>query len=140
MADNKNENPAPPLPEPTLVSQPMWKAANEGKLFLQFDPISGKPQFWPRPVNVQNGKADYEWREVSGKGTLYAWTLVQVPAPGFDDRVPYVLGSVDLAEGGRVVAQMVNAEVEQLTPGLAVRVVWERRSEEINIYSFEPDQ
>jgi uncharacterized OB-fold protein len=138
MADEK-PNPSPPIPSPSLVSQPMWDAAKKGKLALQVDPGSGKAQFWPRPVNVQTGKADYEWREVSGKGTLSTWSKVHVPAPGFADRVPYILGSVDLAEGGRVVAQLVNVEDEALTPGMAVKVSWEKRSEDISVYQFEPD-
>ncbi|MBK20011.1 MAG: DNA-binding protein [Rhodospirillaceae bacterium] len=138
MADEK-PNPPPPVPEPTPVSQPMWDAAKEGKLALQCDPASGKAQFWPRPVNLQTGKSDYEWREVSGKGTLYAWTKVHVPAAGFADRAPYILGSVDLAEGGRIVGQLVNVEEEALSPGMAVRVCWENRSDEIKVYQFEPD-
>ncbi|NKB21472.1 MAG: DNA-binding protein [Alphaproteobacteria bacterium] len=138
MADEK-QNPPPPVPTPTPVSQPMWDAAKDGKLALQFDPASGKAQFWPRPVNVQTGKADYEWREVSGKGTLSAWTKVHIPAFGFADRVPYILGAVDLAEGGRVVAQLVNVEEDALTPGMAVKVSWEERSDDIHVYQFEPD-
>ena len=90
-------------------------------------------------MNLQTGKSDYKWREVSGKGTIYAWTKVHVPAFGFADRVPYILGSIDLKEGGRVVAQLVNVEEEALKQGLAVRVCWERRSDEINVYQFEPD-
>ena len=138
MSDDK-QNPLPPDPMPTQVSQPKWDAANQNKLFLQFDPETNKPQYWPRPVNLQTGKSDYEWREVSGKGTIYAWTKVHVPAFGFADRVPYILGSIDLKEGGRVVAQLVKVDEEALKPGMAVRVCWERRSDEINVYQFEPD-
>ena len=137
MADEK-QNPSPVIPTPTAVSQKMWDAANEGKLVLQVDPASGKAQFWPRPVNVQTGMADYEWRQVTGKGTLSAWTKVHVPALGFADRLPYILGAVDLIEGGRVVAQLVNIEDVVLVPGMDVKVSWEKRSDEISIYRFEP--
>ena len=138
MTDEK-QNPPPPIPSPTPVSQPMWDAAKEGKLLLQVDPASNKVQFWPRPVNVQTGKSDYEWREVSGKGVLSAWTKVHVPAFGFADRVPYILGSGDLVEGCRIVAQLVNVNDEVLVPGMAVKVTWEKRSDEISVYQFEPD-
>ena len=43
MADDK-KNPLPPVPVPTQVSQPMWDAANQNKLSLQFDPETNKPQ------------------------------------------------------------------------------------------------
>ncbi len=139
MADAKKGTPPRPVPTPSLVSQPFWDAANEGRLVLQFDPETGKPQFWPRPVAVQSGRRDPEWREVSGKGTLYGWTRVHIPARGFQDLAPYVLASVELDEGARITARLVNVDAAELTPGMKVRIAWERLSDEINSYVFEPD-
>jgi len=140
MADDKKPAPPRPIPTPSLVSQPFWEAANEGRLVLQFDPETGKPQFWPRPVAVQSGRRDMEWREVSGKGRLHGWTRVHVPARGFQELAPYVLASVELDEGARIVGRLVNADADALKPGMAVRVAWERLSDEINGYVFEPDE
>tara|TARA_A100001037_G_scaffold53484_1_gene45572 strand:+ start:1506 stop:1925 length:420 start_codon:yes stop_codon:yes gene_type:complete len=138
MAEEK-PNSLPPVPSATPVSKPMWEAANKDKLMLQFDAETNRAQFWPRPVNLQTGKANYEWREVSGKGNIYAWTKVHVPAFGFADRIPYILGAIDLKEGGRIVAPLVNIDNVVLEPGMAVKVCWERRSDDINVYQFEPD-
>ncbi|MEE8332594.1 MAG: OB-fold domain-containing protein [Alphaproteobacteria bacterium] len=138
MADDRKETPPRPLPTPSLVSQPFWDAANEGRLVLQFDPETGKPQFWPRPVAIQSGRSDLEWREVSGKGRLHGWTRVHVPARGFQDLAPYVLASVELDEGARIIGRLVNVEDDEITPGMDVRVAWERLSDEINFFVFEP--
>jgi uncharacterized protein len=81
-----------------------------------------------------------DWREVSGKGTLYAWTHVHVPVRGFENEVPYLVASVDLKEGARITARLVNAEAKDLSPGMKVRVAWERLSDDINMYVFEPDR
>ena len=137
MADDRKETPPRPLPTPSLVSQPFWDAANEGKLALQFDPETGKPQFWPRPIAIQSGRSSLEWREVSGKGRLHGWTRVHVPARGFQDLLPYVLASVELDEGARIIGRLVNVEVADLSPGMEVRVAWERLSDEINFFVFE---
>ncbi len=139
MADTKIDTPPRPIPTPSLVSQPFWDAANEGKLMLQFDPETGQPQFWPRPVAIQSGRTDLEWREVSGRGKLYGWTRVHVPARGFQELAPYVLASVELEEGARITARLINADDVELSQGMAVRVAWERLSDEITSYVFEPD-
>lgn len=139
MADDKKPAPPRPIPAPSRVSRPFWDAANEGRLVLQFDPETGEPQFWPRPVAVQSGRRDMEWREVSGKGRLHGWTRVHVPARGFQGLVPYLLASVELDEGARIVGRLVNADADALKPGMAVRIAWERLSDEINAYIFEPD-
>ena len=114
-------------------------AANKKQLVLQFDQETGKTQFWPRPVNVDSGRREMDWREISGKGTLYAWTRVHVPVRGFEAEVPYFVAAVDLEEGARIAARLVNATVADLAPGMKVRVAWERLSDDLNIYVFEPD-
>ena len=139
MADDKKSTLPRPVPTPTPLTQPFWDAAHKKKLVLQFDQETGSTQFWPRPVSVDSGRRAMDWREVSGKGTLYAWTRVHVPMRGFEDDVPYLVASVDLVEGTRITARLVNATVEDLAPGMKVRVAWERLSDDVNMYVFEPD-
>lgn len=139
MADQKQEKHPRPVPAPTPLTQPFWEAARQRKLALQFDRRTGKPQFWPRPVSVHSGRREMEWREVSGKGTLYSWTVVHVPVRGLEDLAPYIVAAVDLDEGARIVARLVNAAPEDLSAGMKVRVAWEPLSDTINMYVFEPD-
>ena len=57
--------------------------------------------------------------ELSGEGTLYSWTEIKIG----DE--PLVLGVVELAEGiGRMVSK-INAEPEDLTMGMALRIAYE---------------
>lgn len=138
-ADKKSEHPRP-VPTPTPLTQPFWDAASKKQLVLQFDQETGKPQFWPRPVSVNSGGREMAWRQVSGKGQLYAWTRVHVPVRGFEGEAPYLVAAVDLDEGARITARLVNATVADLAPGMKVRVAWERLSDDINMYVFEPDR
>lgn len=60
-----------------------------------------------------------DWVELSGEGTLYSWTEIKIG----DE--PLVLGVVELAEGiGRMVSK-INAEPEDLTIGMALRIAYE---------------
>lgn len=138
MATQTEQKPPRAVPRPTQLTQPFWDAAKEGRLLLQFDRGTGKPQFWPRPVSIHSGQADMEWREVSGEGKLYAWTTVHVPLRGMEEFAPYVLAAVDLNEGVRIMARLVNVEADALTPGQAVRIVWEKLNDDISLYVFEP--
>jgi hypothetical protein len=126
------------IPKPTSLTRPFWDAANEGRLVLQYDPEAGKYQFWPRPVSIHTGKANLEWREVSGKGKLYAYTVNDVPARGYEDLAPYVLGCVELDEGVRIMARLVNVTPEEVRPGMRLGVCWERLDDDINLFLFEP--
>ena len=57
-------------------SRPYWEATREKKLLIQYCRASGKYQHYPRPVSIFTGKRrDLEWRQVSGKGELYSYTV-----------------------------------------------------------------
>lgn len=128
------------LPEPDsyVHTAPLWQAAREGRLLLQYCRDTKRFQHYPRPVSAYTGKRNLEWREVSGKGVVYAHTTVRVPMAGREDRVPYVVVLVDLQEGVRLLANLLNCRPEDLRVGMPVRLCWERLSDEINYPNFEP--
>jgi uncharacterized OB-fold protein len=43
---------------------------------------------------------------LSGAGTLWAWTEVTAPPPGYRGEVPYGFGVVELPEGVRVITRL----------------------------------
>ena len=58
--------------------------------------------------------------------------------PPFKDRVPYVAAMVDLAEGPRMTTNVVECPFEQLSVGMALRVVFRPISDEFTIPVFVP--
>ena len=136
MSDTKQR----PLPVPTKTSQPFWDAAKDRRLVVQYDPDTGAYQFYPRPGSVATGKRNLEWREVSGKGSVYSYTDTLVPTAGFEDRVPYLIATIDLDEGVRLLANLVGLTEEEVEIGMRVRVCWEKLSDDITYFAFEPDR
>ena len=130
---------ARPLPVPTSITRPFWDAAKEHRLVIQYDPDTDAYQFYPRAVSVATGKRNLEWREVSGKGSVFSYTVTHVPPPGFEDKAPYTIASIDLDEGVRMLVTMVNVDPEAVKIGMRVRVCWEDLSDEISYFAFEPD-
>lgn len=127
-----------PLPRPTQTTRFFWDAAKEGKLALQFDPVARRYQFWPRAGSVRTGKRNLQWRIVSGKGTVYSFTVTHVPAAGFHDRVPYLVALVELDEKVRIMANLMNVAPDDVKIGMRVRVTFEKLADDISYFAFEP--
>jgi uncharacterized OB-fold protein len=117
----KQENPAP---RRSRLTAPFWDAAAQQRLLLQFDPATGRYQFYPRPLSLFSDGGTLEWRESSGRGILVAFTVVHSPAKGYETDAPYLAGIVRLDEGPRFFARIVNADAASLRAGQRMRVAW----------------
>ncbi len=139
MAETPARKPLPrPLPIPCRTTKPFWEAAWQGQLALQYDPVAERYQFWPRPSSVVTGQQNLEWRVVSGLGRVYSYTITHVPAAGFEGKTPYPVALIELDEGVRMIAKMINVRPEGMTIGMRVKVAFEKLSDEINFFAFEP--
>jgi uncharacterized protein len=138
---NDTSRPGRPLPKPGVYfseTQHFWAKAKEGKLVIQYCKDTGRPQFFPRPVSLATGRRRLEWREASGRGTVYSFTNTFSAWPGHEHRVPYLCALVELEEGVRIVCNLVNVKAEDVRIGMQVKLVWEKLSEDFNYPAFEP--
>jgi uncharacterized protein len=60
--------------------------------------------------------------ELSGSGTLWAWTAVTAAPPGYEGEVPYGLGVVELPEGIRVITRLTESDPASLEFGQAMEL------------------
>jgi uncharacterized OB-fold protein len=63
--------------------------------------------------------------ELSRAGTLWAWTAVTAPPPGYQGEVPFGLGVVELPEGIRVITRLTESDPAALSFGqpMELRIV-----------------
>lgn len=117
-----------PLPVPTPTSSPFWEALEREAVVLQFCPTCDRYVFYPRshcPGCLDEG---LEWREVSGTGRLYTFSVTHQPtAPQFAAEVPQMLAVVELDVGPRLTTTIVGAAPEDLEIGRLVHPVFEHR-------------
>jgi uncharacterized OB-fold protein len=124
-----------PVPIPDPVTQFFWDSAKEGRLAVQGFAGSDILQHPPRPVpEVPGGPGVCRRRsvQVSGRGTLFAFTILHQPFhPGFVDAVPMIIGLTELddAPGVRILTNIVEADPAELRCGLPMEVVFEQRDE-----------
>ncbi len=66
----------------------------------------------------------FEFRELSGRGVVATFTRITAAPAGFETRVPFTIGVVDLEEGGRLLAWFGATIPERdVAIGLPVQVV-----------------
>lgn len=126
-----------PLPVPTDLTRPFWESAAAGRLVIQHCNRCGKPQFFPRIYCISCMASDVTWRECSGFGTVYTFTINRRGAnPFMQERVPYVVAMIDLDEGVRLMSNIIDSPIEQVAIGSRVRVVFDKASETLALPQF----
>ena len=112
---------ARPVPEPTPVSQPYWDALREHRIRIQYSPSSDAYVFYPRTLAPGTLADDLEWRDISGAGTLYTFTVAERPtAPPWTDAVPQLLAVVEWDEGPRLSTELVDVDPADIRIGMRV--------------------
>lgn len=77
------------------------------------------------------------WQPIGGEGTVVSFIVVR-SAPGAARPMPYCVVHVELDEGVRFTANLVNADPATARVGMRVRAVVERRDGAGPLLQFEP--
>ena len=79
--------------------------------------------FPPRPVCLECGAEDIEPHRLSGRGTVYSYTVLYQGPESFDGGVPYAVALIDLDEGPRITAMLTDIDPEEVDFGMPVEMV-----------------
>ncbi|MFE9565657.1 Zn-ribbon domain-containing OB-fold protein [Streptomyces sp. NPDC006487] len=129
------------LPEIDEFTRPYWDAAAEGRLLLRRCGECGKAHHYPREFcpACWAGEDRVTWETASGLATLYTWSVIhRNDLPPFGERVPYVAAVVDLAEGPRMMTEVVGAEGAELRVGMDLVVTFREAAEGVWVAVFRP--
>ncbi len=114
------------LPPESPAGASFWAATREGRLVLQWCGRCERPIHFPREACPACLGTDLEFRPVSGRGTVYAATILPKEGNGgMAGRTPYVVALVDLAEGVRMLTNVIADDPETVAVGDTVSVAWE---------------
>lgn len=130
----------PPLPTPIDRTQPFWDGLREGRVRIQYSPSSDQWVFYPRSHAPLTLADDLEWRDITGEGTLYTYTIARRPtAPDFAGQEPQIIAVVELDEGPRLTSTLVNVEETAIEVGMRVRPVFDHLADtETTLLRYEP--
>lgn len=113
------------LPEADAFTRPYWAAAADGRLLIRRCRAAGcgAAHHYPREFCPRCWSEDVVWEAASGRATLYTWSVVhRNDLPPFGGRVPYTAAVVDLAEGPRMMTEVVDCPEAELRIGMELRV------------------
>tara|TARA_B100000029_G_C17396927_1_gene895560 strand:- start:417 stop:833 length:417 start_codon:yes stop_codon:yes gene_type:complete len=128
-----------PIPEITLLTEPFWEGLRSKELRMQACSQCSVLRFIPKEVCPDCSSVDYVWQQVSGLGMVYSYTTIHGGVgPAFRDDLPFVTVIVELDEGPRVMSHLINCLPDAVEIGMRVSVVFERATEELTLYKFEP--
>lgn len=107
-----------------VALEPYWQAARAGRLLLKLCRACGKSHYYPRPLCPFCMSSDTEWREASGQGSIYSWSVERRATP------PYAIAFVALAEGPTLLTNIVDCNLDALAIGQQVTLAFETRDEQ----------
>ena len=110
-----------PLPQPDDVTRPFWEACTRRTLCFQQCPACGHRWLPASAVCPRCWAAHTEWIPARGGGTVFSFAVYhRAYHPAFTPLLPYVVGVIELAEGPRLVSNIVGAAPQDIRVGMPV--------------------
>jgi uncharacterized OB-fold protein/acyl dehydratase len=126
-----------PRPGTTLDNLFFFEGAQERRLLIQRCTACQALRHPPQPRCDRCGAYDWDTVEASGRGTVYSFVVNHHPqVPAFDYPLP--IGLIELEEGTRLVAQIVDCPLEAIAVGMAVEVTWLDDDPDLVLPAFRP--
>ena len=121
-----------PAPMPSDVTQFYWDAAKDHRLVIQRCDDCMRYIHPPLALCCNCQSSSLAPAEVSGKGSIYTFTVInRMFHPGWAEEIPYVVALIDLVEQDdvRLVANIVDSDIDGLEIGMPVEVTFEDRGD-----------
>lgn len=103
----------------------LQKFEERGLLHLQFCLECKRYIFYPRSLCPHCWGANLEWRALSGKGRVFTYTIVNISALAeFNEKTPYIFAVIELDEGIKIPANIIDCLPEQIVVGMPVETTF----------------
>ncbi|MEU8520383.1 bifunctional MaoC family dehydratase N-terminal/OB-fold nucleic acid binding domain-containing protein [Streptomyces sp. NBC_01216] len=112
-----------------------WEGVSRRRLLIQRCEDCATPRFPWLPGCNACGSQEWDTVEAGGSGTVFSYVVMHHPPfPAFDP--PYAVGLIELAEGVRMVANVVGVPYDKVRIGMPVRLEFLRVDEELELPVF----
>jgi uncharacterized OB-fold protein len=133
--------PAKPIPQPDDASRPFFEGAQRGELMIQRCTACGAYLAPGSRACTECMSEALEWTPASGRATLFTFAIMhQRYHPGFFEELPYNIAVVELAEGPRMMTNIVDCPQtpEALELDMPLLVTFEKVTDDISLPKFRP--
>lgn len=129
--------PAKP-PQPNSETQRFWDATAEGRIELPRCDQCQLLIFYPRAVCPDCQSTDMTWETLSGRGTVYSFSISRTGGGRWKEHAPYVPAYVTLDEGPTMMTNIVDCEPDDVSIGMVVQAVFDDTGEGTALIRFGP--
>ena len=119
-------------PVVTAESKAFFEAARAGKFMVPVCTACGKAHWYPRAICPFCASDQVEWRQGSGKGTIYSFSVMRRV------KEPYAIAHVTLAEGPTMLTNIVDCDFDKLRIGQPVAVAFQDSENGPPVPVFKP--
>jgi uncharacterized OB-fold protein len=109
-----------------------WQSLSEGRFLLRYCASCGRPHWYPRAVCPFCSSADTEWREASGRGIIYSYSIMRRA------KTPYAIAFVTLDEGPTLMTNIVDCDFDSIKIGQKVELAIKKREDGLPLHMFKP--
>ena len=131
-----------PLPDlERKLTQPYWEATKRHELVIQQCDACQHLWFPPSFCCPKCLGEAISWKRVSGRAKIWSWIdMWQMYFRGFADERPYLVAYVELEEGPRLMASLVDIDEERtgLYCDMPLEIVFDDVTPEVTLPRFRP--
>ncbi len=129
-----------PAPAPIVYpeAKPYWDATLRRRLLLPRCDSCHVVIWYPRASCPKCASSSVSWFEASGRGRVYSYTICRRGADEYREAGAFVLAYVELAEGPRVMTNIVECDPEKLSVGAEVEAVFHPAGDKACLLRFRP--
>lgn len=132
------QRPRPDLQNPLLA--PFWEGAREHKLLLRRCDGCGTYQWPARPMCAQCYGTDFSWVEGVGRGQVYTYAVIRRAFhPAFKALLPYILVTVEVAPGVRMLGNLLHTEPEEVEAEMRVSAEFLDQPDGVTLICWSPE-
>ena len=122
----------------TTTTEAFWKATSEGRFILQRCDACDLVVWFPRKHCPECWTENLTTFDASGEGTVYSYTVIRKVANEYKQATPFVVAYVELAEGPRIMTNIVGCDVDEVRVGMPVSIEFHDTGEGNALYRFHP--
>jgi len=122
-ADEAAQAPPRPAPVVTELSQGFWDAVAREELAVQQCSRCQLLRHYPQTMCPRCHSTEFGWARLSGRGRIYSYTVAhRAFHPAWKPFVPYVIATIELDEGLRMVCDLLDLDPDRVEIGQRVEV------------------
>ncbi|MFT7574918.1 MAG: putative OB-fold protein [Alphaproteobacteria bacterium] len=119
-------------PQPNPETEKFWEAASSGKLMIGSCKSCSKVHWYPRAICPHCFSDQTELKEAAGTGEVYTFSVMKRA------KIPFAIAYVTLAEGPKMMTNIVDTDLDAITIGQKVKVVFKETEDGPPVPMFTP--